>query len=258
MLGMHQQTDEFRRIVMQPEQNAQADIFNPGLHGTIHRFGMPGIICLRPAGMQLFVILPVIRFLKQNIGSDFGVVQAAVIFYRRCRDVYINAANGAGFVFYAVNRIYTFKNVLQRIQHGMFSRFQSQALMPHILQSDNFRLYLFLRHLLAEDVFILGVIRAIGAAVDAVVAQVQRRKQDNPVAIVSFFDFFGKRTDFRGDFRVFVQKQNCGFGMGQPFFFACLVQNKANHRGIVAVFFRISQCAVDFRRVDKALSLIRH
>lgn len=109
--------------------------------------------------------------------------------------------------------------------------------MPHILQSDNFRLYLFLRHLLAEDVFILGVIRAIGTAVDAVVAQVQRRKQDNPVAVVSFFDFFGKRTDFRGDFRVFVQKQNCGFGMGQPFFSRALSRIKRTIEASLPYFF---------------------
>ena len=56
----------------------------PPLHGSVHRFGMIGIIVLRPRRMELLITLLVIRFLEQNVGPDSGVLEFSVVLGGGC------------------------------------------------------------------------------------------------------------------------------------------------------------------------------
>ena len=48
---------------------------------------------------------------------------------------------------------------------------------------------------LAGNRFVLGMIRAVGTAVDAIVREVQRCKHYDTVAVKLLFDFFGEMKD---------------------------------------------------------------
>ena len=163
---------------------------------------MIGIIRLRPFGVQAFIFLLVIRFLKEDIRPDFGIMQAAVVFNRCGCNVHVYTADNAGFVTDAVNGVNTLQNVVQRIMNGVFASFKREAFVPHILQRHHLGFDFLLRHFFTRDVHVLPVIRAIGAAVDTIVAQIKRCEQDNPVAVVCVFDLFGERKNTGGD--VFV------------------------------------------------------
>ena len=69
---------------------------------------MVGIVALRTSGVKLFVILLVVRFLEQNVGTDTGFVQAAVILYRSRSNVYIYPADGSVLVLDAIDGLYRF------------------------------------------------------------------------------------------------------------------------------------------------------
>lgn len=57
--------------------------------------------------------------------------------------------------------------------------------MSHILQGDDLCPHLVLCQFFAGDVRIFAVVRTVDAAVDTVVGEVERRKQDDTVAIES-------------------------------------------------------------------------
>lgn len=98
--------------------------------------------------MQFFVTFFMIRFLKQNIRADTGFFQFAVIFHRSGGNIDIYAADSTVFVLNTVNGLNTFQHVFNRIVHRVFTRFQRQTLMPHILKSDYFALDILLRQFL--------------------------------------------------------------------------------------------------------------
>ena len=64
MLGMHQQACKVIPIRIQTEKNAYSYIINSPFHGTIHRFGMIGIVAFRAGGVEIFVVFFVVGFLK--------------------------------------------------------------------------------------------------------------------------------------------------------------------------------------------------
>ena len=110
-----------------------------------------------------------VGFLKKYICANTGFVQFTIIFDTGCGNIDINAANGAVFVFDAVNSFDAFQNIIQWIIYRVFTCFQSQALMSHILKCDNFAADFILSEFFSGDVFVYTVIRAINAAVNTVV-----------------------------------------------------------------------------------------
>ena len=108
----------------------------------------------------------------------------------------------------AVNGLDAVENVLDGIIHRVFAGFNGKALMTHVLQRNDFLCDLLLRQLAARDVMVLAVIRAVDAAVHAVVGKVQRREHDNAVAIKLVLDLVCKLIDFVQNLRVFAGEQN--------------------------------------------------
>lgn len=177
MFSVHQQGNEVVTVEIQTEQNSETHVVNAGLHGTVMRFRVVAVVRLRSLRMQLFVGRLVIRFLEELIGADLSVVQLLVVFNGRCRDVDVDAANGAVFVLDRINRLDGVKDVFDRVVLRVFARFKKQALVAKVLQRNHLTLDFLHRELLAHDVLVLGVIRAVSAAVDAVVGKIQRRKR---------------------------------------------------------------------------------
>ena len=168
--------------------------------------------------MQLFVRFLVIGFLEQNVGADTCLVQLSVIFYRGGGNVDIDAADCSVFVLNSINGINAFQNVFNRVVYGVFSQFQRQALMSHILQSNNFLTDFLLSHLFAEDMLVFNVVWAVNTAVYAIVGKIKRGKKHNAVAVVVLFYTFGKCKNFCLNLWIVTSQQNRSFTMRQTFF----------------------------------------
>ena len=119
--------------------------------------------------MQLFVRFLVIGFLKQYVGTYTRILELAVVLYRGRRNVHIHPADRPIFMLDTVNRFDRFKNILYRIVYRIFTRFQRQTLMTHILQRCYLTNDLLLRKFFARYVMILAVIRTVDTAVDTVI-----------------------------------------------------------------------------------------
>ena len=99
------------------------------------RLRVIAIVGLRSLRVQLFVGRLVIRFLEELIGTDLGVVQLLVVFYGRCRDVDVDAADGAVLVLDRINRLDGVKDVFDRVVLRVFARFEKQTLVTEVLKS---------------------------------------------------------------------------------------------------------------------------
>ena len=65
------------------------------------------VVMLWSGRMQFLVSFLIVSLLEQNIGSDSGILQLAVILNGRCRNIDINAADRAVFMLDTVNGIDT-------------------------------------------------------------------------------------------------------------------------------------------------------
>ena len=92
-----------------------------------------------------------------------------VIFYRSRCNIDIDTTDRSIFMFDTVDRFDTVQNIFDRIVYRIFSRFDRQSFMSHILQGGNFFYDLLLRQLLSGNMFILPMIRAVYTAVHTVV-----------------------------------------------------------------------------------------
>ena len=255
MLGVHQQTGKFVTITFQTEQNAQSNVVNSAFHRPVHRFGMIVIIMLRPGRMQFLVTLFMIGFLKQDISADSGFFKLAVIFNRRRRNIDVYAADCTVFVLNTVNRPDTFQNIFYRIIDRILAGLNRQTFVPHVLKRNHFPRHFFLRQLAARNMFVLGMIRTINAAVDAVIGQIQRRKHHNPVAVIIFFYLLRQFKNFPVLFGNVTVKQNHRLAMVQPFAFSGLVQHLVNKLRVVPVGVGIGQRVQHFLMADKLFRL---
>ena len=169
MFGMHQQSHKIITVGVQAEQYTDTHIIDSSLHGAVHGLRVVGIVTLRTSGVKLFVILLVVRFLEQNVGTDTGLVQAAVILYRSRSNVHIYPADGAVFMLDAIDGLYRLQNVFDGVVNRIFSCFQCQTLVSHVLQGDDLTTDVFLCQFLAGNGLVLNVVRAVGTTVYAVV-----------------------------------------------------------------------------------------
>ena len=90
--------------------------------------------------------------------------------------------------FDAVNGVDAVQIVLHRVAYGIFSGFQRQTFMPHILQCNDFFADFLLGQLFSCDMFVFQMIRAVCTAVYAVVGQIERCEHDDPVPVEILFD----------------------------------------------------------------------
>ena len=228
MLCVHQKPCKFIAIQLQAEQNANPDIINAALHGSVHRFGVVGIIMLRACGMQVLIAFLVVGFLKEDICPDAGILQLTVIFHRCCRNIDIHAANRAVFMLDAVNRLNAFQYIFDGVIDGVLACFQCQTLMPHILQSCYLSDDFLLCQLFSADVLIFRMVRTVYTAVDAVIGEIQRRKHYNAVAVKILFNLLCQRVNFFVFFgNIAVQKHHC-LSVRKSLSEPCLFDNAVN------------------------------
>ena len=261
MLGVHQQAGKLILVALEAEQHAETHIVDAALHCAVHRLGVIGIVVLGADRMQFEIALLVVGFLKQDIGADAGLLELAVILDRGRRDVDIDAADRAVFVLDAVNRLDALEDVFDRIVDRVLARFDCQTFVTQILQCDDLGAHLVLGQLFARNVLVLRVIRAVNAAVDAVVGQIERRKNHDAVAVKRQFDLLGQAVHLLHLFRDVAREQHGRFPVGQAravhagrgFLRPRLFEDAVDQRQVVLVFLRVADGLKDLLVVDELL-----
>ena len=176
MFSVHQKSDKIVAVQIQPEQYSAADVIDSAFHRTVHCLCMICVVAFGTCRMQSFIGFFVVGFLKENVGSDSGIMEFSVIFNCRCRDVYIDSADGTVFVFYAVDGLDAFKNIFDRVVYRIFPGFKGKTFVSHVLERNYLTDDFFLCKLFAWNVSVLDVVRTVCAAVDAVVGKIKWRK----------------------------------------------------------------------------------
>ena len=188
---MHQESGELVLVPLKPEKHSESNVINSSLLRPVMSLRVICVIMFRPGRVQFLVTLPVVRLLKQNVRPNPGFLEPAEILDGCRGNVDVHAADVSVLVVDAVDCRYAVEDVLNRIVDRVFSCFDCEAFVSHVLQCYDLGADFVLSELLAGNGLVLGVVRAVETAVDAVVRQVQRREKHNPVAVESLLDFFG-------------------------------------------------------------------
>ena len=104
MLGMHEKPGKFIAVFVQAEEYPQSDVVYAAFHGAVHRFGVIVVVVFWSGRMQFKIAFFMVCFLKQDVRSDAGFFEQAVIIDCRSRNINIDTADRAVFMFDAVNR----------------------------------------------------------------------------------------------------------------------------------------------------------
>ena len=195
MLGVHEKTCKFIAVFVETEEHAETDVVNAALHGSVHRFRVVIVVVFRTRRMEFMIAVFVVCFLEENVGADAGFFQFFVIFHRGRRDIHVDAADIAVFMVDGIDRLDGFEDVFDRIVDRIFSRFDGQSLVSQILQGDDFPADFLLCQLFSRNRPVDCVIRTVGAAVDAVVGEIERCEHDDAVAVEIFFDLLCQSVD---------------------------------------------------------------
>ena len=253
MLRMHQQSGKLIPIQLQTKQDAQSHIINTALHGTIHGFGMVVVVMLGTGGMQLQIAFLVIGFLEQDISTDARILQTAVVFHRSGCNIYIDPADGTVLVLDRIDGIDAIQNIFNGVVHRILSGFNGKPLMPHVLQGNDLPGNLLLGQLLPGNVLVLHMIGTVHTAVDAIVGQVQRGKNHDPVAVKVQLDLLRQFVYLRQLVRQLACQQHGSLPVGQTLPQLCLFNDLIDQLHIRLVGICISQSVPDFIVVDKII-----
>ena len=127
------------------------------------------IIMFWACRMKFFICFFVISFLKQYICTDSGLVEFFIIFNCCGCNIYIYATDGAIFVFNTVNCFNRIQNILYGVIYRIFTGFNCNTFMSHILECFNFALNLFLGKFYTRNMFIYMVVRTVYTAIYTVI-----------------------------------------------------------------------------------------
>ena len=125
--------------------------------------------------------------------------------------------------------------------------------MTHILKGNHFPADLILGELLPWDMLVLRVIRTVGAAVDAVVGQVQWREHDDTVSVEILLDLLGKFVDLLVLLLDGTGEQNGGLPVGQTFPFFGFLDDGVDQFHIFFVLICIGESLKDLLMIDKII-----
>ena len=201
----------------------------------------------------MLVALLVIGLLEQNIGANARLLQLAVVLHGGGGDVHVHPADGAVFVFDGVDGVDAVQHILNGAVDRVLAGLDGQALVAHVLQGDDLLFHLFLGQLFPGDVLVLLMVGTVQAAVDAVVGQIQRREDDNAVAVEILFDLLGQGVQLLNLLGDVAGQQHRGLPVGQALALPGLVQNLVDQLQVVLVLVGIGQGVQDFLVVDKFL-----
>ena len=156
---------------------------------------MISVVVLGAGGVQIFVVFLVVRFLEEDVSADTGFFQFPVVLDGGGRNVDVHAADGAVLMLDAVDGLDALEDVLYWVVDGVFAGLQGEALVSHVLQSGDFLYDFFLGEFFPRDVLVLEVVRAVNAAVHAVVGKIKGSEQDDAVAVEILFDLLRQGVD---------------------------------------------------------------
>ena len=213
---MHQQAGQLIPVAGEAEQYADTHIVAAAFLGAVHRLRVPGIVALGTGRMQFLVLFLVIGFLEKDVGADAGGLQFPVALHIRGGDIHIHPADGITAFLDRIDGPDGFQNVFQGVVNRVLAGFHRQALVAGADEGANLVGNLFLGQFPAGDGTVLGVVRAINTAVYTVIGQVQRREQDNAVAIKTLFDFCGQGINLFFLNRIITIHQDGSFAVGKP------------------------------------------
>ena len=229
---MHEQPSEFVGIALQAEENAQAHIVDARFHRAVVRFGVVGVVALRSRGMKFLIALFVVGLLKQDIGTDLGFLELAVVLDRGSCDVHVRATDRAVLVLDRVDGLKALEHVLDRIVDRVFAQLDRKALVTLVLQRNHFGGDLFLGELLARDRLVLQMVRAVHAAVHAVIRQVERREEHDAIAVMVVLDRARQREDALDARFVFAGQKHARFAVGEPVPFGGFLEDAIDEREV--------------------------
>ena len=166
---------------------------------------------------------------------------------------------------YAVDGVDALEDVLDRVVDRVLAALDGKALVAHVLQGYYLLAHLILSQLLARDGLVLEVIGAVDAAVDAVVGQVQRREDDDAVAVEGELDLLGDLIDPLLHLGVVAGEQDGRLAVRQTVAAAAggggdgtrLLQYGVDELHVVFVSLRIGQGLADLSVVDEFVGVHR-
>ena len=205
--------------------------------------------------MQLFIAFLVIGFLEQDICTNACFMKLSVVLHSSSSNIYINTADSTVLMLNIINSVDGFQHIFNRIVYRVLSQLNSQALVAHILQGNNFLANLILSQLLTADVLILGMIRAIQTAVDTIIGKIQWGKQHNAIAVVILLNLTSQIIDFLQLGLVVTSQKYGSLTMGKSLAQLSLGNNLIHNLHIVLVFVSIFQGCLNFLVRDKLLCL---
>ncbi|KAF5053122.1 hypothetical protein DSECCO2_401610 [anaerobic digester metagenome] len=221
------QSQHFELIVIEAEQNSRAHIVQARFHRSVEGGQVIVVVALGSAQMHGFVGGLVIGFLEQDIGSDAGILEAAVVLHRGGRNVDVHPANRAVITVGVVDCLDGLHQIVHVAVDRILTGLQRQPLVAHPLQQPD--LFLNLRPgQLAPRHLVGHLVAAVPAVVDAVAAQIERGKDDNAVAVDVMLDLAGNPEHFSHDLRIFRLQEQGDIPVGQRLLFAGFGQNLAN------------------------------
>ena len=151
----------------------------------------------------------------------------------------------------AVYGLNALQNILNGIVDGVFARLQRQPLVSHVLKRDNFAPDILLGQLFAGDVLVFVVIGTVGAAVDAVIGEVKRRKHHDAVAVKALLDLHGQFLDLLNQVRLFAFQQNRSLPMAEALAIVGALDQTLNQRPVGLILLGIFQGVQNFLMVDE-------
>ena len=120
-------------------------------------------------GVELLVALLMVGLLEEDICTYACFLELAVVFNCSCCDIYIYTADSSVLVLDGIDSLDTFKDILDRIVYRILARFDSKALVSHILKSNDLLTDLFLSQLLTRNFLVLHMIWTVYALVYAII-----------------------------------------------------------------------------------------
>ena len=208
---------------------------------------------LGACGMEFQIAFLMVGLLEQDIGSDPCFFQLPVVLHCGGGNVYIYPANGAVFMFNAVDSLNTFQYIFNRIIHRILSCLQGQSLMSHILKGDNFPADFLLGQFFPWDMFVLGMIWTVDTAVDTVVGKIQRRKKHDPVSVEILFDLFCQSIDLLVLILQITVQKDRRLSVAQSLSQPGLIQDLIDQFSVMLILLCIFKGLHDLLMVDKII-----
>ena len=162
-----------------------------------------------------------------------------------------------------IDRVDAVEYVLDGIVDGVLARFDGKALVPHILKGYDLLANLVLGELFPCDMLVFEVIRAVNAAVHAVIGKIERSEYDDPVAVKGELDLLRDLEHTVYAFGVLAGEQHACLAVGEPAAEAAvpllngarLFENGVDELIVVLVFLGITEGLPDLSVVDEFLCL---